>query len=137
MSKPKLRRVFHPYTDWEDANAGMWRNVSGEARVELLHRVTAFMTNTTEFYRFMLRVVAEWPIACAVNLSTRSINRQAWIGHAACAMATKSPEDVTRQGWHLLSRPLQDAANNAADDAIAVWERSQVTGGGSRAEELY
>jgi hypothetical protein len=49
------------------------------------------------------------------------MNHQAWIGHAGCAIAVDSPEDMTRLAWRTLTKDQQDAANAAADRAIAVW----------------
>lgn len=116
-------RVYHPFHLWEDANAGMWRNVSGEERERLREASRLFMVNTALFRSFMFRVIDEWPIACEVNLTARGVNHQAWIGHAANIMAVDSPEDVTRQAWHMLTPELQDAANAVADEAIAEWHR--------------
>jgi hypothetical protein len=55
-------------------------------------------------------------------LTDLSINRKAWIGHAACAMAMKIPEDVIREAWGHLTDEQRRLANAQADDAIATWE---------------
>lgn len=125
-----MKRIFHPYTRWEDATLGMWRHVSGDERIRLLDIAERFMKDTRAFGRAMIRVTREMPYACEVNLSTRSFNRQAWIGHAACVLVTTSPEDVTRESWWRLTLRQQDAANHAADVAIAQWEKRWKKGEG-------
>lgn len=118
----KLKRVFHPYTMWEDAQHGMWRNISGDERKLYLEQAASFMKDPVSFLAAMTTVIHEWPYACESNLTTRSINRQAWIGHAATVLAVGAPEDVTRQAWWTLTPSEQDAGNAAADAAIAEWE---------------
>jgi hypothetical protein len=120
-----MRRIFHHHSLWEDAAAGMWRNVSGDERAHLLIRVKTFMQNTARFHRAMRRVIREWHYACEVNLSTRSFNRQAWLGHAACVLITTAPEDVTRQAWWMLTQRQRDVADKAAAETILEWEAAQ------------
>lgn len=117
-----MRRVFHPYTRWEDARHGMWRNVTGEERKLFLDQAAALMRDTVSFHAHMVRVTHEWPYACEVNLTTRSINRQAWLGHAATVMAVGAPEDVTRQAWWTLTQAERDAGDAVAAVTIADWE---------------
>jgi len=49
------------------------------------------------------------------------LNQRAWIGHAGCFLATGSPEETTRLGWHELDDGEQYGANAAADAVIAEW----------------
>jgi hypothetical protein len=70
----------------------------------------------------MQRVIREWPKACEHNLTAVAMNRQAWIGHAATAMALDGcPETITRQAWGRLTQEQQDAANEQAQKAIDQW----------------
>lgn len=117
-------RVYAHYSQWEDAQAGMWRTVPGVERGRYRNLAAGLMRDTETFTRVARLVVRDWPTATAVNLSTRSINRQAWMGHAACCMATRSPEDVTREAWHTLTSTEQDAANAAVDVVIADWDHA-------------
>jgi hypothetical protein len=100
----------------------MWRRTSGEERQRYLQAAADLMKDHERFYQAMHRVTLEWPYSCEVNLTTNSINQQAWIGHAGTVLATGSPEDVTRQAWHTLTKDQQDLANAAADRAIAEWK---------------
>jgi len=75
---------------------------------------------------FMRRVVNQWKQSCEHNLSARNQNRQAWVGHAACALAFNCPEDVVREAWRYLSDDQRSAANAVADEAILQWEKNHL-----------
>ena len=74
----------------------------------------------------MNRVVSEWNISCENALTDYSINRKAWIGHAATALALGCPEDITRQAWRFLTDEQQLLANKEADGAIKSWEYNYI-----------
>lgn len=118
-----MKRVWHPYTAWEDWKAGMWAIVSGSRRRRLLREAIQFTGNAKLYGSFMRRVVREWPIACEHHLSDVHSNRRAWVGHAAACLAIQCPEDITRAAWSYLSQAQQDDANAEADTAIALWEK--------------
>jgi hypothetical protein len=80
------------------------------------------MARPKVFADAMRRVLKEWPKSVAVALQTPGLNRRAWIGHAGCFLATGSPEETTRLGWHELNDEQQIAANKAADLVIDEWE---------------
>ena len=123
----RLKRVFHHHDKWEDAAHGMWRrNTSGEERQAFKRKAAGLMVNTEAFYEAMARVTREWPYSCEANLTAPSINRRAWLGHAGTCLLTGSPEDVTRDAWWTLTQEQQNAANAAADRAIADWESSYI-----------
>lgn len=120
---PQIKRIFHPYHLWEETAAGMWRIVTGDARKPYLAAAAALMRNPEAFKAAMMRAVNEWRFSCEANLSARSVNRQAWLGHAGCCIATGSPEDITRQAWWTLNQSEQDEANRVADECILAWEK--------------
>lgn len=115
-------RVWHPYTSWECYRHGMWRIVGISERAELLEKTIDFTGNASQYGMFMQRIVKEWPITCEHHLTDSSLNRKAFVGHAAACMAIASPEDVTRQAWGQLSAPQQHDANAQAIAAITEWE---------------
>jgi hypothetical protein len=114
-------RVFAHHDEWEDAQAGMYKlGVPRDGNVQLsagLLRDTVRLTETS------FRVLSDWPISSAVNLSNSSMNHQAWMGHAACAMLFGSTEDESIAAWHLLTPEEQVAANAAVDIANDRWRR--------------
>lgn len=100
----------------------MWQKISDDDRPLMLQRAIAFTGDAELYGLWMIKVLDEWPISCEQNLSDRSMNRRAWIGHAASYLAIQSPEDVTREAWWQLSDAQRDAANAKADLAIKAWE---------------
>jgi len=118
-----FEQVFHHYSKLEEVPAGMWQSITGQRRSELLSEAIKFTGNAERYGAAMLLAVDEWPLSCEQNLTCSSLNRQAWIGHAACCLATGCPEDITREAWGFLSQQQQDDANAKADEAIAEWER--------------
>ena len=124
MSTDSLRR-FHHYSEWEEVSSGMWKKVTAFDRAALLPQAVTFTGDAALYGLWMLRVIDEWPISCEQNLGFSGQNRQAWIGHAACCLAIKCPEDITREAWWLLTQTQRDAANAAADIAIRTWETRQ------------
>lgn len=67
------------------------------------------------------RAIDEWPNSCEAAFTASTMNHQAWIGHAGCAINHNASEDLTRLAWRTLTQVQQDAANAAADNAIAYW----------------
>lgn len=116
-----IERAYLPYWQWEEVEANMWGTV--ENRKEYLDRAIEFTGDAKLYGSYMLRVVEEWPNSCRHNLSNVSQNRQAWIGHAACAFAFECPEDIVRLAWSHITSKQQNEANARADFAIARWER--------------
>jgi ABC-type ATPase with predicted acetyltransferase domain len=88
-------------------------------------KAAILFTGDHKLYGFyMNRVIAEWPISCENALTDYHINRKAWVGHAATAMALGCPEDITRSAWKELSYEQQLLANKEARGAIWKWEDS-------------
>lgn len=117
-----MRQIYHHYETWEEFHAGMWRIVTSEEARQFCERAIVFTGDAVLYGSYMQRVIREWPISCEQNLSNVSMNRRAWIGHAACCLAISCPEYATRQAWKQLSPQQQDDANAQADMAILAWE---------------
>lgn len=98
----------------------MWGKV--DERDGYLEKAIEFTGNAAIYGKWMLDVVDSWPISCEQNLSNLTQNRQAWIGHAACALAFGCPEDIVREAWGKLTEEQQRMANNVASIAIKKWE---------------
>lgn len=99
----------------------MCREVPIDQRQGYINATAVIMRKPDEFERAMKRAVHEWPNSTAAALTTPSLNYQAWMGHAGCAIELGSPEHLTRQGWRLLNAEEQDAANAAASRVIGYW----------------
>lgn len=118
-----MKRIWHPYTAWEEFHAGMWRRVYGEERNRFLQKAITFTGDHELYGSWMLKVIEAWPLSCEHNLTDICQNRRAWIGHAACTLAINCPEDITRSAWGHLSEEQRIKANHKADLAIVTWER--------------
>lgn len=116
----KLKRVWLPIDQWEEIPANMWGEVVN--RRIFLQRAVIFTGNHRLYGCYMQRVTLEWPNSCINALTDYNLNRKAWIGHAACALALHCPEDITRQAWGLLTNEQRILANRQADRAIQSWE---------------
>lgn len=93
-----------------------------EERQGLQEKSAALMLDCPAFEAAMKRAVDEWTFSCEAALTASTMNHQAWIGHAGCAINHNAPEDITRLAWRTLNQSQQDAANAAADRAIAYWK---------------
>ena len=117
-----MKRIWHPYTKWEDYLNGMYSTKSGISRKRLVNKAIKFTGNHEHYGSFMAKVIESWPVSCEHNLTDVNSNRKAWIGHAAACMAIKCPEDITREAWGYLTQSQQDAANAQAEKYIKAWE---------------
>lgn len=129
-----MKQIYIPYWDWEDFKNGMWRKVNPVEEQQFLERAIIFTSNHILYGNAMLRVINEWPKTCLHNLSDLSINRRAFIGHAACSLEINCPEYITRMAWHYLTTSQQDKANAKADFAILQWEKKQIKNEQTRIE---
>lgn len=117
-----IERIYHPYWKWEEVKFNMWGKVVD--REKYLKFAIRFTGNHNRYGKYMLRVIRDFKYSCEHNLSDLSQNRQAWIGHAACARAFRCPEDIVREVWHNLTDEQRLLANKMADTAISLWEKS-------------
>ena len=116
-----MQRVYFPHTELEECRDGMWKIVGGKARQAFSEAAANLMRDDMAFESAMLRAFEEWPNSCQHNLTAEDTNRLAWLGHAGCFLATGSPEENTRCGWHTLTPTEQDAANATAQRVLDEW----------------
>lgn len=117
-----MKRVYYPFYLWEEYKSGMWRIMSSNERFNFAKQAAGLMSEPQTFKECMQKALADWPISCEMNLSARCMNRRAWLGHAGCCIGVGSPEEATREGWHMLTEEEQIEANRVADEVIAEWE---------------
>lgn len=122
----KIKRVFHRWEKCEEYKTNMWRAVPVEDRDGYVHKSRELMLDCNAFESAMRLAVDSWPFSCEAALSASTMNHQAWIGHAGCAINHNAPEDLTRQAWRTLTKDQQEAANAAADRAIAYWRENYI-----------
>lgn len=113
-------RVWHPYQEWEEVVHNMWGTV--EDRAAYLRWAIFFTADHQLYGIYMSRVAREWEVSCENALTDPNINRKAWIGHAACALAGGCPEDIVREAWGHLTSEQRELANRQAKRVIQEWE---------------
>ncbi len=118
--KQSIKRIYHPYWLWEEAQHNMWGHVDDKEKH--INDCVELMNDTEKFASYMMDVVNQWEYSCEHNLSNTEYNRRAWLGWAACALAFNCPENITRIAWGKISEEKQNAANNEAEKAIKYWE---------------
>jgi hypothetical protein len=116
-----IKRIYHHYLKWEEYHAGMWSKLISSETQQCLDRAIDFTRNTKLYGEWMMKVIEKWPNSCEQNLTEKSMNRKAWIGHAACCLAIGCPEYITRKAWVQLTQEQQDDANARAQMAIDQW----------------
>jgi len=116
-----MKRIYHPYWKWEETNFNMWGK--SQDREGDLNKAIDFTGDHKKYGEWMMRVVDDWPYSCEHNLTDKTQNRKAWIGHAAVAYWSGIPEDIVRKAWGYLTDDQRDLANKEADKAIREWER--------------
>lgn len=126
MTQMKDKRIYHPYYKWEEYKAGMWSTIEDKKlEYEKTQEAIAFTGDHELYGRYMIKVTDIWKYSCEHNLTNLSINRKAWIGHAAACIAIACPEYITRAAWWELTEQQRILANKQADKAIKKWELDQ------------
>lgn len=122
-----MTKVYHNFEKWEDYKCGLYRPV--ERKQAAFFRASAFslLSSPNELYVAMKKVVSDWRFSSEENLTNLSLNRRAWLGQSACCHDYRTPEDLTREAWHLLSKEQQSMANFVADQVINFWNKNYTT----------
>jgi predicted phosphoadenosine phosphosulfate sulfurtransferase len=113
-------RVFHSFNRWEDAKNGMYDKKRLREPVILL--CYALLRSDEMFTCAMNRALNEWPYSSEHNLSNRSLNRKAWLGHAACNIEFGANENEAIHGYRMLTKNQQEKANETAKRIIDHYE---------------
>ncbi len=113
-------QVFHPYTAWEDWQAGMWQ-VPHDVTAEM-EQAAHILGNPALFLDAARAMLRDWPTAAEQNLTDMAQNRRAWVGQATCCHMAGVTEQATRQAWWTLTVREQYDANMIADRAVTEWQ---------------
>ena len=115
-----MKADWRPYTEWEDWQAGMYRDATAAEREQLMQASAALLVDPHRLVAAMRSVTIEWRLAAEANLHEMPNNR-AWLGQAACCYAAGVPEELTRAAWGLLTDLQRTVANRVADQVIDEW----------------
>jgi hypothetical protein len=125
LCRKKVKKIYHPYWLWEEFISGMWRKETIEYEQANFENIVQFTGNHEIYGDAMLEVIENWQISCEDKLSNISLNRKAWLGHAACCYKHGYPEYLVRKAWGTLTENQRELANNKANEAIKLWEQKQ------------
>ena len=116
-------RTHYPWHALEEflPDGGMWRTPHTWERAGYIEATQQLMADPGKFHTAMSDAVNQWPRSTSAALTTPGLNYRAWMGHAGCFLATGSPEETTRLGWHELDEGEQYIANAVAGDVIRSW----------------
>jgi hypothetical protein len=123
-----VEQKFHHYALWEDHQAGFYGRAVDYGHVRAARDLLAAPAMCEDAMR---RVLVAWPVSAEQNLTDRGLNRRAWLGQAACCLATGASAASTKRAWWQLTEDEQACANKIADAAIADWESGRLMDGWS------
>jgi len=113
-------RIFHHHDLWECWKHGLYKTKSkNEEKSQKSFLILNSVENCDASFKSLIE---NWPYSSQVNLSNKSINRQAWLGQAACCFSHGANEDETKIAWFKLTIEEQNRANQVADYYITKFE---------------
>jgi hypothetical protein len=121
-----MKRKYYPYTQWEEVNYGMYKMIDGAEKKEMIDLAILLLTDPQELKIAMMDTLVVFPNSTERNFTTPGLNKQAWLGQAACSLVYNVPEDLTKEAWGMLNDKQRIEANRVADEVINYY-----TGGGN------
>jgi len=109
-----IKRVYIPYTEWEDWLNGMW-STGDESR---LQEAIDFTGDHIRYGEAMREVVIAWPRTMLNSLTNTSINRRAFLGHCAVCYKLGIQESIVRSAWKELTDEQRFLADDVAEKTI-------------------
>lgn len=117
-----MKRIYHTWEKWECYLAGFYESRPGDNRTteQCEREYMELLSDATEFWLSLCRVLTEWPTSCEHYLSNDKMNRIAWLGQASLCITRKIPSTF-RGGFNRLPKSVQDTANQIALHALNKW----------------
>ena len=98
-----MKQVYIPYWKWECYKNGMWNKVDKKTESIMLETAIKFTGNHILYGKSMRNVVFKWFNTMENNLTNKSINRRAFLGHCAVFYKHQIPEYIVRKAWKELN----------------------------------
>lgn len=117
-------RVFYHFSIWEDWKNGFYETGRDDNMSLMSKKV---LSNSSDCKAQMMRVIQEWPFSSKQNLTNISLNRNAWLGQAACNISHGSNFIQTIDGWNMMDQMEQVRANKIAEQVIRHFEWMFIT----------
>jgi hypothetical protein len=122
--KPNIKRVYHPYTLWEDYKHGFYDNCTGSDKDAMLLKSIEMFNDEILTKKYMNKVIETWKYSCEQNLTNPSMNKIAYIGQGACCLYARVPSTVTMEAWSHLTDEVKERSNNIAKNVIDNWNNN-------------
>jgi len=116
-----MKRIYHPYTLWEDFRRGFYDNCSGLDKKEKIEKVIEMFSSKELTREFMMLAIDEWKYSCEHNLTNGGMNKIAYLGQAACCLYSDVPSTITMESWSKLTPEVQEEANKIANEVLEIW----------------
>lgn len=120
-----MKQIYHPYTEWEDFQNGMYDEVK-EGRADRVKKAAEILCDLSLLYEQMRRVTLQWKCATEQTLTNMSINHKAFLGQAACSIYAGIHEDEVREAWGYLTNEQRFAANQVAERVDREWRKEYI-----------
>ena len=117
-----MDRIWHPYYLWEDYKSGFYKSECQLSKEEQIDLSKKLFEDKKDFEKILKKIITEWKYSCEHNLTNESLNKIAWLGQAACAYKYKISNDISREGYNLLSKKDKQEADKIAERMYTRWE---------------
>lgn len=114
-------RIFMHHELWECWRNDLYKNRKPDNEKIEKSKIILQSVELCDFH--FSRVVSCWPNSSKVHLSNKTINRQAWLGHASFCISHGANENEGIMAWHLITENEQHRANAIADFYILKFEK--------------
>ena len=116
-----MKQVFYRYEQREDFQNGMYANKNDGLEEVRIEQAVILFKDIEELYKKMTYVATNWNKSVEVNFTNPSVNKQAWLGQAACCYHCGCSDFETIRAWHLLTDEERQKANDIADKVFYEW----------------
>ena len=116
-----MKRIYHPYTLWEDIRRGFYDNCSGADKKEKIEKVIEMFSSPELTREFIMLDINKGSYSCEHELTNESMNKIAYLGQAACCLYSDIPSTVTMESWSKLTTEVQEEANKIANEVLEIW----------------
>lgn len=118
----KIKKIWHPYYNWECYYAGMYDNTNkfnyNMDKCKILFK--EYFCDLNNFESTIIKVFNNWEVSCEHFLTWENINRIAWIGQA-CVCYDIGLSSIYKSGFNLLEENIKIQANNLAYFYLKEW----------------
>lgn len=118
-------RIFYHHDKWECWKNGLYYNAKANNENHIKKSVLV-LSNQKLFFMWCNILKKRWPVSFEVHISNKTINRQAWIGQAACCVSHTANQYQTISAWNELNQSEKDIANSIADFYIKNFEKENM-----------